>query len=140
MTRKINALVAVLGVSTLGLAVALAVVLATGGDDDNSRSDGMMMTADMPGYAGMMGAMGAGDSERVLERMREILSADDFATMMQHLEDHRSGNPMPSDPGLNGTMHTMMDGMMDQVPGMIDSDGMMTPGARSMTPVPSATR
>ena len=95
-----------------------------------------MMTADMPGYAGMMGAMGSGDSDQMLERMREVLSDEDYAAMRQHLEDHRSGNPMPSNADLDGMMHTMM----GQVPGMMNSDGMMTPGARGMTPVPSATR
>lgn len=140
MTRRITPLVAVLGASTLGLAVALTAVLATAGDDDNNRSNGIMMTADMPGYAGMMGAMGSGDSDQMLERMREVLSDEHYAAMMQHLQDHRSGNPMPSNAGLDGMMHTMMDGMMGQVPGMMTSDGMMTPGARGMTPVPSATR
>lgn len=58
MTRRITPLVAVLGASTLGLAVALTAVLATAGDDDNNRSNGIMMTADMPGYAGDDGRHG----------------------------------------------------------------------------------
>lgn len=133
MTRKATALVAVLGASTLGLAVALTAVLATDDDDSTDHSSGMMMTTDMAGYAGMMGAMGSGDSAQMLERMKEMLSDEDYATMMQHIEDHRSGKPMPTNPALDGMMHSMMDGMMKEVPGMMSADGMMTP-------VPSPTR
>jgi len=134
MTRQAWAIVAVLGVLAIGLTIALGVTLAMRGDDDH---DGMMMSG-QAGYAGMMGAMGSSDSEAMLQHMKEVLGADGFARMQQHLSDHQGGGPMTGNPQIDQMMHSMMDGMMGQMPGLTTPDPHHpTPGAPAASPTPA---
>ncbi len=128
MTRRAVAATAILGVSTVALAVALGVVLATG--DDSSNDDAHVSGN---GYAGMMGAMAGMDSDAMLERMREVLGDAGYAAMLQHMADHRDGTAGSMAPGIDGMMHEMMDGMMSMMPAdraghMFPNDEMPMPG------------
>ena len=128
MTRRAIAAITILGVSTVALAVALEVVLAT--DDDSSGGDAHVTGN---GYAGMMGAMAGMDSDAMLERMREVLGEAGYAAMLQHMEDHRDGTAGFMAPGIDGMMHQMMDGMMSMMPAdgaghMFPNDEMPMPG------------
>jgi hypothetical protein len=120
MPRLAVAAISVLGVSTVALAVALAVVLAT--DDDGADDDVHAMGN---GYAGMMGAMAMMDSDAMLERMREVLGEDGYEAMLQHMQDHRDGSAGAMGPGADGMMHQLMDGMLSMMPA--DSGGHMFP-------------
>ena len=127
MSRISIAVISILAVSTVGLAVALGVVLAS---DDDGRDNDHRMAA---GYAGMMGAMEMMDSEAMLERMREILGEERYAAVLEHMQAHRNGTAEAHPSGVDGMMHEMMDGMMSMMPPdggghMFPNDQMPMPG------------
>jgi hypothetical protein len=111
-------------------------MILAGDDDDGGEFHGGMMGGS--GYAGMMGAMGRGDSDAMLERMREVLGEDGFKRMQEHFAEHRRGGAMSGAADVDEMMHRMMDGMMQELP--MDRGGMM-PGRRSGggTPTPAAS-
>ena len=128
MTRRAVAAITILGCSTIALGVALVVVLAT--DDDSSSQDAQVMGN---GYAGMKSAMAGMDSNAMLARMREVLGEGEYSAMLQHMEEHRDGTAGSTDPGIDGMMHQMMDGMMSMMPAdnaghMFPNDAMPMPG------------
>lgn len=126
MSRYAIATIAVLVVATVALAVTLGIVLAT--DDDGSAGNHPMGD----GYAGMMGAMAAMDSDAMLERMREVLGEEGFQAMLEHMQEHQAGTDGPMAPGVDGMMHQMMDGMMSMMPA--DSGGHMFPNDQMPMP------
>lgn len=119
MSRSAIAVITILGLTTVGLAIALGVVLAT--DDDGGGGSHPMGY----GYAGMMGAMATGDSEGMLERMSEVLGEEGYQAMLDHMQEHQAGTAGPMTPGVDGMMHEMMDGMMSMM--SPDSAGRMFP-------------
>ena len=84
-------------------------------------------------YQGMMQAMGRMDSDAMLQRMQQVLSPEDYQLMAQHMAAHRAGGAMPMDPRVDGIMHRMMDGMLQQMP---DNRGGMMPLQPGVTPAP----
>lgn len=137
MTRQAAIVIGALAVLVAALAVTLGVVLATDDDDGMSAGD---MTGGMGGmdgndaFMGMMMSMGSGDSDQMLAQMKEILGEDRFNSMMQHFQDHQNGM-MTGDFQIDGMMHQMMDGMMQDMPR--DSGGNLPSGSdqHHMTPV-----
>ena len=121
MTQRTPWIVAGLAVVIAVLVVSVTAFVAMNGDDDDhmGRIDN--------DYMGMMGAMGRMDSDDMLERMRSILGEQDYQQMLAHMAAHRAGGAMRDDAGIDGMMHRMMDGMMQQMPA--DSDHIM-PGGR----------
>jgi len=117
--RYATAAIAVLGIATIGLAVALGVVLAANDNDDDSNHS---MGA---GYPGMMRAIGTMDASAMLERMREVLGDEGYQAMLDHMQDHRDGTAGATPPGIDGMMHQMMDGMMSSM--SPDASGHMFP-------------
>jgi hypothetical protein len=116
MAKGTQAALGVLGVAVVALAIGLIVSLAW--DHDPGR-----MNAGSNDYMGMMDAMGRMDSDDMLERMQSILGTEGYDAMLAHMAEHRSGTAMAPGAGMDGMMHTMMEGMMDQMPA--DSDGRM---------------
>ena len=113
MTRLITpvrATIAGLLLAVAGLGVALGVVLATDGDDDGHRMN------QRQGVPGMMSAMADMDSDAMLAHMKEVLGDEGFRRMRQHFQDHGSGAPMTGMTDVDQMMHTMMDGMMAEMP------------------------
>jgi len=132
MTTTGRLIIAGLAASTIGLAVALGVLLATDSGDGNSMPHG---TDQNDSFIGMMAAMGSMDSDAMLQRMRDVLGEDGYQRMLDHLRDHQNGTAT-NDSAIDGVMHQMMDGMMQHMP--MDSGGMM-PGeqdAHHDTPAP----
>ncbi len=106
------------GIGVLAAAVvALSIGLAFAVMDDDGMHDGR------GGYSGMMGAFGEEDSDEMLARMREVLSAEDYQLMLEHVQSHRNGTDIGDHAAMDGMMHQMMDGMMAQMP--MDAGGMM---------------
>ena len=92
------------------LAVALAVSLSS--DDDNGI--GHMNQAN--GYMGMMAGMSSMNSDQMLAGMRQVLGAEGYQRMLDHIAEHRNGGQMAGNTSMDGMMHQMMDGMMQQMP------------------------
>ncbi len=111
MITPTRAVIGALAVAVVGLAIALGVALAT----DDAQSDDHAMNQGS-GFAGMMSAMAAMDSDAMLEYMEEVLGADGFKRMQQHFQDHRTGTSMTGMTDVDQTMHTMMDGMIAEMP------------------------
>ncbi len=137
MITPTRVLIGILAVAVVGLAIALGVALAT---DDDGPSDDMMNQGQ--GFAGMMSAMGSVDSDAMLDHMKEVLGEDGFNRMLQHLQDHRAGASMSGMTEVDQMMHTMMDGMMAEMPA--DSNNIMPLGdphhrtpTTTSTPTPS---
>jgi hypothetical protein len=61
-----------------------------------------------------MQAMGNMDSDEMLARMRAILAPEGSEQMLDHMAEHRGGGG--AGPGMDGMMHQLMDGMMQQMP------------------------
>lgn len=119
MSRRITIIVAALVAAVVGLTITLGLVIASDDDDGGGQMSGAMdMTSDDAGNAaGMMQAMGAMDSDAMLEHMREVLGEDGYQRMLAHLNDHRTnGGAMTGDAAMDETMHSMMDGMMQHMP------------------------
>ena len=137
MITPTRVLIGVLAVAVVGLGIALGVALAT---DDDGSGDHMMSQGD--GFAGMMSAMGETNSDAMLTHMKEVLGDDGYNRMQQHFRDHQSGAPTSGMTDIDQMMHTMMDGMMAEMPA--DSNDILpvgdphhrTPAAGS-TPTPS---
>lgn len=119
MNQKAPWIVAGLSVVIAVLVVSIAVIAATSDDDHMGRVNN--------DYMGMMGAMGRMDSDDMLARMHSILGEQDYQQMLAHMAAHRAGGAMGDDAGINGMMHRMMDGMMQQMPA--DENDVM-PGPR----------
>lgn len=128
MPQRAHVIITVLGTAVIILATALLLVWQ--GRVGPTGMPGRMGAAN--GYQGMMQAMGRMDSEVMLQRMQQVLSPEDYQRMLQHMAAHRSGGMMPMDSQIDGMMHRMMDGMLQQMP---DSHGRM-PLQPSATPAP----
>jgi len=110
---------------TAGVAVLIiALAIALSSDDD----DGMGHMNQTNGYTGMMQAMGNMDSDRMLERMREVLGAEGYQRMLDHIAEHRKAGQMSGNAGMDSMMHQMMDGMMQQMPADRNNVMPMMPG------------
>lgn len=108
MSPAAKAIIAVLG----ALVIVLLAAVLTAGDG------GMPMHRDngpAGGYAGMLQAMGDRDTDRMLDRMRELLGDDAYQLMLEHFAEHRRG-AATDDPRIDSMMHRMMDGLMEQMP------------------------
>ena len=114
MTEKMPWIIAGLSVVIAAVALSVAAVVAMNGDDTGRAAND---------YMGMMRSMGRMDSDDMLARMRSILGEQDYQKMLAHMAAHRAGGPMRDDAGIDGMMHRMMDGMMQQMPP--DSDDVM---------------
>lgn len=126
MSRVPIALISVLTVSTLALALALGIVLAS----DNGEADsGHRMDE---GYGGVAEAMAAMDSEAMLPRMRDLLGEQRYAAIVEHMQDHRDDTAEPHGADADGMMHEMMDGMMSTMPA--DAGGHMFPNDQKPMP------
>ena len=134
MSTQARMIIGVLGALVVAFAVTLGVVIAM--DDDAGTMAGRGYMDGDDGYAGMMQAMGDLDSDAMLSHMREVLVADGFQRMMDHLADHRAGGPMTGDAEVDDMMHRMMDGMMQHMPA--DSDNIMPPGRDEHHETPAA--
>ena len=128
MERRVQALVAVLGLAVVVLTVALVGVMRDSGMPGGAERNMGNRNASL----GMMQAMGDMDSDTMLVRMREILGEDGNQRMLTHMQAHRSGMNAGASPEIDGMMHQLMDGMMQQMP---DDDGHRMPHA-SVTPTP----
>lgn len=117
MITPTRATIGVLAVAVVGLGIALGVALATDDGSDDHRMDRGQ------GFPGMMSAMAERDSDAMLEHMKEILGDDGFKRMQQHFQDHRSGASMTGMTDIDQMMHTMMDGIMANMPA--DSNNML---------------
>ena len=117
MITLTRAIIGVLGVAVVGLGIALGVALARDNRSDDHRMDRVQ------GAAGMMSAMADRDSDAMLEHMKEVLGDDGFKRMQQHFQDHRSGASMTGMTDIDQMMHTMMDGIMANMPA--DSNNML---------------
>lgn len=134
MNTQAKIIVGVLVAVVAGLGITVGVMATS----DDGRNDSMSSPMDGDdAYTGMMGAMGDTDSDAMLSHMREILGADGFQRMMDHLSDHRNGGPMTGDPNVDQMMHSMMDGMMQHMP--VDGDNVMPPGRDEHHVTPAAT-
>jgi hypothetical protein len=51
----------------------------------------------------------------MLGHMREVLGPEGYQRMLDHIAEHRRGGGMHG-LGIDGIMHQMMDGMMQQMP------------------------
>lgn len=118
MTTQAKIVIAALSALSVGLAIVLAVALASNGDDD---MDHMGTAGD--GYMGMMQAMGGMDSDEMLKSMQGILGPDAFKQMADHMAAHRGSGQAPGSASVDSMMHRMMDGMMQRMPD--DSNHMM---------------
>lgn len=127
-TRRLSVTNAVLAAVVVVLATALVVILV-----QDNRDDDVSAGVDGSPYIGMAQAMGSMDSDAMLARMREVLGEEAYQQMMQHLREHRSGAMMGSYAGVDGMMHQLMDGIMQQMP---DDRNHMLPRSPMM---PSAT-
>ncbi len=114
MNTQAKILIGGLAAAVAGLAVALGVVLATDGGSQRHAAgpDG-----------GMMAAFGNMDSDSMLEQMREVAGDESYGLMLAHMAQHRSGAQPAPMPGIDGMMHRMMDGMLEQMP--MDSRDLM---------------
>ena len=129
MERRVQALVAVLGLAVVVLTAALVGVMR----DSDTSGDAEHSIGSKNASMGMMQAMGDMDSDAMLVRMREVLGEDGNQRMLTHMQDHRSGMPSRgASPDVDGLMHQLMDGMMQQMP---DDDGHRMPHT-SVTPTP----
>lgn len=72
------------------------------------------------GFGGMMEAMGDGDHADIMAHMRQVLTAEEYRLMEQHMADHANGGGMAVDPTMDGMMHRMMDGMMGNMGGRMN--------------------
>lgn len=106
-----------LGVTVVGLSVTLAVELRGGNGMPHGRGG--------QGFAGMVNAMGAMDSDAMMTQMRSAVGEARYQMMTQHMADHAVGRAEDSGAGVDGLMHMMMDGMMSEMPA--DSGGRMFP-------------
>jgi hypothetical protein len=130
MNRQIliAGVVAVL-VAVVAITMAIGVVIGTAIDDDHhdriSERDG-----DDP-FLGMMGAMGGLDTDDMLGHMGEVLNDEDYALMLEHMEEHREGDATGNASGVDGMMHRMMDGMLGHMPSTSDQPGLGDPDHHS---------
>lgn len=137
MITPTRVLIGILAVAVVGLAIAFGVALAT---DDDGSSDHMMSQGE--GFVGMMSAMSGADSDAMLTHMKGVLGDDGYTRMEQHFRDHQSGVSMSGMTDIDQMMHTMMDGMMAEMPA--DSNDILPVGdphhrtpAVASTPTPS---
>jgi hypothetical protein len=131
MNTQARVIIGVLGAVAVALAVTLGVVIAM--DDDDMMANRDHMTSG-DSYAGMMQAMGDMNSDAMLAHMQDVLGADGYRRMIDHMNEHRAGGPMTGDAGIDEMMHSMMDGMMQHMPA--DVDNIMPPAndEHHMTP------
>lgn len=108
MTQKSPWIIAGLSVVIAIVVVSVAAVVAMNDDDHMGRIDN--------DYMGMMSAMGRMDSDDMLAGMRSVLGDQDYQQMLAHMAAHRAGGAMRDDSDIDGMMHRMMDGMMQQMP------------------------
>lgn len=104
-----RATVAVLAVATIVLTAVLVMDLGWNHDSDH-------MNARSNDYMAMMDAMGRMDSDDMLGRMEGILGQERYQAMVTHMVEHRQGTATTPGSGIDGMMHMMMDGMMNQMP------------------------
>lgn len=138
MTAQTRIIAGGLLAAVVALGVVLGVVLATDdGDGDGATSPHVTDNGD--GFIGMLAAMGAMDSDTMLQHMRDVLGEDGYQRMLSHFQEHRDGGPMTGDPEVDDMMHRMMDGMMQHMPA--DGDNIMPPGndQHHETPGPGIT-
>lgn len=136
MTNLARGWIVGLLLAVIALCVALAVALANSGDDGSRASN---RSGDRDAYVGMMGAMGAMDSDAMLGHMRAVLGDDAYARMLDHLDAHKQGATMVPDSDVDQMMHAMMDGMMEHL--QSNGGGMMGSGGNRhhVTPSPAAS-
>lgn len=141
MNTQAKIVVAVLVVAVVALGVTVGVMAAGDGDDQDASLASHMMGNDTS-YVGMMGAMGSMNSDDMFKHMREVLGEDGYQRMLAHLADHRNGASMSDTAAVDQMMHTMMDGMMQNMPmggGMVlpPGNGMHTESPPATTPAPT---
>ena len=135
MNTQAKIIIGMLVAVAAGLGIAVG-VMAAGNDDHSDGRMGNHMDGNDNGYQGMMGAMGSMDSDDMLRHMRDVLGEDGYQRMLAHMADHGNGTPMSGTSAIDQMMHTMMDGMMGQMP--MDRGNMM-PGSSpdaAKTPTP----
>jgi hypothetical protein len=115
-----NVILVVLSAVEVALAVGLVAALAWDHDPDH-------MNARSNDYMRMMDAMGRMDSDETLDRMQAILGEDRYQEMLAHMAEHRRGTATAPGGGIDGMMHMMMDGMMNQMPADRDNTMPMMP-------------
>jgi hypothetical protein len=116
MKSGANVTIVALSAAVVALVVGLVVALAWDHDPDHMNARGN-------DYVRMMDAMGRMDSDEMLDRMRVILGEDRYQDMLAHMAQHRNGTAAAPGSGIEGMMHMMMDGMMNQMPA--DRNNMM---------------
>ena len=141
MNTQAKIVVGVLVAAVVGLGITVGVMAA--GDDHNGNTTTVShMMGNDSGYRGMMGSMGSMDSADMFKHMREVLGEDGYQRMLVHLADHQNGAPMTGNTAVDQMMHTMMDGMMGQMP--MDRGTVVLPGSdthhETATPVPTPGR
>ena len=115
MNTQVKIVVGMLVAAVVGLGITVGVMAA--GDDHNGNTAMVShMTGNDAGYVGMMGSMGSMDSADMFKHMREVLGEDGYQRMLVHLADHQNGAPMTGNTAVDQIMHTMMDGMMQNMP------------------------
>ena len=138
MNRQAKIIVGVLVTAVVGIGITVG-VMAAGDDHPTNNSTSAHMGGSDIGYQGMMGAMGNMDRDDMLRHMRDVLGEDAYQRMLGHMADHQSGMPMSGNAAIDQMMHTMMDGMMGQMP--MGSSTVLPPGSDQHhdTPVLSST-
>jgi hypothetical protein len=122
--------------AVVALGVALGIVLATDDGGGNGTAS-PHVTNNGDSFMGMMSAMGAMDSDAMLQRMRDVLGEEGYQRMLTHFREHQNGTAT-TNPAIDEMMHQMMDGMLQHMP--MDSGGMMPAeqNAHHDTPAPSS--
>jgi len=136
MNTQAKIIVGALVAAVVGLGITVGVMAAGDGHHDTTLANDM--GTNDSGYQGMMGAMGSMDRDDMLKHMREVLGDDAYQRML-HMADHQSGTPMSGNFAIDQMMHTMMDGVMGQMP--MGSSTVTPPGSDQHhdTPVPATT-
>jgi hypothetical protein len=109
MTRGVQASLIVLSAAVVVLTIGLVMALTL--DNDTAH-----MNARSNNYMRMMDAMGRMDSDDMLSQMQSILGPEGYQTMLSHMAEHRAGMMTSTGDSIDGMMHMMMDGMMNQMP------------------------
>ena len=138
MNTQVKMIVGILVAAVVGLGITVGVMAAGDGHNGNTTMADHTMGNDT-GYVGMMGAMGSMDSDDMLKHMREVLGEDGYQRMLAHLADHRNGAPMTGNAAVDQMMHSMMDGLMQNMP--MGSGTVLPPGndQHHDSPVPATT-
>ncbi|MCL4239760.1 MAG: hypothetical protein KJ048_00255 [Dehalococcoidia bacterium] len=126
-TRWLRLTLAGLAVAVVGLASALAIVLAT--DDDGDSSRGNPQTTNGTGWYGMMDPEWMMGADGMHSYMHAALSDDDYSAMVRYMQWAGAGS-QGADPVDDATAHRIWDNMMGSGwmmtgPGMMMSEDQM---------------